>query len=83
MKKLILIGVCGIAGVLLLSFAAQASFNMLQGRPIAHAAGIRAVILRDFLVVVVVAVSVLAYWIGTWYDPENLLAHFVSWWKSR
>jgi hypothetical protein len=83
MKKLVLIGVCGIAGVLLLSFAAQAGFNMLQGRPIAHATGIQAVILRDFLVFIVVAVSVLAYWIWTWYDPENLLAHFVRWWKSR
>ena len=83
MKQLILIAICGVAGVLLVAFVGHAGFNMLHGLPIAHASGIWAVLLRDTLVFVVVAVSVLAYWIWSWYDPENLLAHLVRWWKSR
>jgi len=49
MKQLILIGVCGIAVVLLLAFAAHAGFNILQRRPIARATGFRAIVLREFL----------------------------------
>lgn len=51
MKKLIFITACGAAGVLLLALAAE-QFNILHGGSTAHATGIRAVILRDSLIIV-------------------------------
>jgi hypothetical protein len=66
MKQLILIGVCGIAGVLVLAFAAHAGFNMLQGRPIAHATGFSAIVLRDFLTALVIAAVIVGYVLWAW-----------------
>lgn len=71
MKQLILITVCGGAAVLLVVFAAYAGFNILHGRPIAHATGIWAIGLRYLLtgaaVLAVVIGYALWYWVDFWY----------------
>ena len=79
MKQLILIGVCGIAGVLLLAFAAHAGFNILQGRPIAHATGFRAIVLRDFLTALVIAAVLVGYLLWAWISDDP--AGRFSWWS--
>jgi hypothetical protein len=68
MKQLIAIAACGVAGVLILAFAAQASFNMVHGRPIAHATGIWAVGLKYLLTGIVVAVVAIGYALWYWFD---------------
>jgi len=69
MKKLIFIAVCGAAGVLLLALAAE-QFNILHGGSAAHATGIRGVILRDSLIIVVM-IAVGAFYVASWWLDES------------
>ncbi len=69
MKKLIFIAVCGAAGVLLLALAAE-QFNILHGGSAAHATGIRGVILRDSLIVVVM-IGTAAFYVASWWLDES------------
>lgn len=69
MKKLIFIVTCGAVGVLLLAFAAE-QFNILHGGSAAKATGIRGVILRDSLTIVVMIAMGAAYVVWWWLDDS-------------
>ena len=69
MKKLLFIVVCGAVGILLLAFAAE-QFNILHGGSTAKATGIRGVILRDSLTIVVMIAMGLAYAVWWWLDDS-------------
>ena len=80
MKRLLIVTIGGAASILLLAFAGWAGLNIWLGRPIPHATGVWAVVLQDTVVLafgLIIAASVLAYWIWTWFDPENALAHLI------
>ena len=72
MKQLALIASTGVAGVLLLAFIAKAAFNVYHGRPIAHATGLEALLLKYalLLLIVVFAFVVAGLWQWLQYRDE-------------
>ena len=70
MKQLWGIAIAGSAGVLLIAFAVKAGHNVMHGRPIAHATGLSAVLLRDTLTVLVMIVCFIGYAIWWWIDDR-------------
>ncbi len=77
MRKLIAIALAGVVETVSLAFVVKAGVNMIEGRPIAHATGIRLLFLRDALVLVVIAIVAalcVIDWILSWYAQDNLFA---------
>jgi hypothetical protein len=65
MKQLLGITFGGAAALLLIILAAKAGFNMMHGRPIAHATELAAILLRDTLTILIMILWVigsLAWW---------------------
>ena len=93
MKRLALVALTGTAGVLLFAFTAKAGFNVYHGRPIAHATGLGASLLRYALVLVIVVFALVVVWlwqslqyraeIDAWTGGEGYKGGHWGSWKSR
>jgi len=69
-KQLLGIAIAGSAGALLIAFAAKIGYNVMHGRPIAHATGLSAVVLRDELTVLVMIACLVGCAIWWWTDDR-------------
>ena len=69
MKQLIGVTFGGAAVLLLIILAAKAGYNVLQGRPIAHATGLAAIALRDAITIAILILWVIGALI--WYRIEH------------